>query len=211
MNMFHFSLLLGLCAAAGVTSHLTYFIRGDHHLQATSYAKLGAATLFAIALLEYTLEDAPPSRAIRIAFHLEASFLTGLFISILIYRLAFHPLRRFPGPLSLRVSKLAHSWRSRKLDNYLQLEDLHQQYGDFVRTGPNELTVFRPSGFTELNGVNSKCTKAAWYDMLMPNISLQSSRSKTFHDQRRRVWDHAFSVKGLPPPLFHSTQYQLEI
>ena len=192
------------CAISGVASHLFYFIRGDHHLQAASFVKLGVAALFSISSIIFFLQHTSLKEALKIALSMEASYITTLFMSILIYRLLFHPLRPFPGPLSMRASKLVHSWRSRRLDNYVRLEELHKTYGDFVRTGPNELTIFRPSAFTELNGVNSKCTKAAWYDMLMPNISLQSSRSKTFHDQRRRVWDHAFSVKGVSNNPVHN-------
>ena len=62
--------------------------------------------------------------------------------------------------------------------------------------GPNEITIFTPEGVAEIYGPDSKCSKAAWYDMMLPLVSMVTTRSKTIHDARRRVWDMGFSVKG---------------
>lgn len=60
--------------------------------------------------------------------------LTGLFSSMFAYRLFFHPLKRFPGPLAARVTAL---WIVKEnipdLLFYRELRTLHQKYGDFVR------------------------------------------------------------------------------
>jgi tryprostatin B 6-hydroxylase len=47
-------------------------------------------------------------------------------------------------------------------------------------------------------GPGSKCTKTAWYDVVgLPNKSLQLERDRVTHDKRRKVWDRAFSTKGM--------------
>ncbi|KAG8532538.1 uncharacterized protein KY384_002415 [Bacidia gigantensis] len=77
------------------------------------------------------------------------------------------------------------------------MDRLQREYGDFVRTGPNELTIFKPEAYSVLHGSQSRCTKAAWYDVLKPNDSMHSTRIKAVHGERKRVWDRAFSTKAV--------------
>lgn len=56
----------------------------------------------------------------------------------------------------------------------------------------------------EVNGPGSRCTKAPFYDLLLPRTSIITTRNKTFHDQRRRIWDHGFGAKAL-------TQYEPQV
>jgi hypothetical protein len=64
------------------------------------------------------------------------AFNIGLFLSIGIYRLFFHRLRHFPGPIGAKLSRLyATLLASRNIQYYKEVENLHRQYGDFVRTG----------------------------------------------------------------------------
>lgn len=67
---------------------------------------------------------------------LTSSFAFGLLGSMLIYRAFFHRLCRFPGPFAARLSRfyaLGHAAATKK--SHRKLERLHEQYGDFVRTG----------------------------------------------------------------------------
>lgn len=65
------------------------------------------------------------------------AFNVGLGASTIVYRLFFHRLREFPGPLSTKVSRFStvSSVLKSGVRYYLVLQDLHQIYGDFVRTG----------------------------------------------------------------------------
>ena len=65
--------------------------------------------------------------------------------------------------------------------------------------GPNEVTVFTPEVKWAVDGPTNRCDKAVWYDILLPLIALNTTRSKKEHDIRRRTWDHAFTLKGLLP------------
>lgn len=64
-----------------------------------------------------------------------AAYLLGLFSSIAVYRIFFHPLRRFPGPLLAKISKfyVLHAQRNRKMHEVY--DTLLNDYGDFVRIG----------------------------------------------------------------------------
>ncbi|KAL8947425.1 MAG: hypothetical protein Q9222_006293 [Ikaeria aurantiellina] len=70
-------------------------------------------------------------------------------------------------------------------------------YGQFVRTGPEELTIFHPEVLRAVDGPGNSCTKAVWYDLLLPELAVNTTRSKPAHDKRRRIWDQGFSSKAL--------------
>jgi hypothetical protein len=67
---------------------------------------------------------------------LEGSMLGGIFASMLIYRALFHRLNRFPGPFAARLSNFwITSKGAKNMDTYLQVQKLHEKYGDVVRVG----------------------------------------------------------------------------
>ena len=67
-----------------------------------------------------------------------ALYLFSLFGSIVTYRLFFHRLRHFPGPKMAAASKLWHVWKCRASRGHHVLNEIHDQYGTFVRTGASE-------------------------------------------------------------------------
>ncbi|KAL1962758.1 hypothetical protein VTN77DRAFT_9212 [Rasamsonia byssochlamydoides] len=128
-------------------------------------------------------------------------FNTGLFASIAIYRLFFHRLRRFPGPWGAKLSRFyAMGLASKSLQYHLELEKMHRKYGDFVRTGPREISIIRPSAVHAIYGSNSPCLRSTWYSQVsddVTKISLNSTRDVDVHRRRRRAWDRGFSIKAL--------------
>lgn len=72
---------------------------------------------------------------IRVACMVSA-FNSGLLASISIYRLLFHRLHRFPGPFWSRLSRFYDAFLAgRRMQYHVEIETLHDQYGDFIRTG----------------------------------------------------------------------------
>ncbi|KIK60728.1 hypothetical protein GYMLUDRAFT_600562 [Collybiopsis luxurians FD-317 M1] len=63
------------------------------------------------------------------------SYLTGLGL----YRLFFHPLHRYPGPVIAALTDLYEVYHNIVRGGGLvtEIERLHQLYGPVVRTGPN--------------------------------------------------------------------------
>ena len=65
-----------------------------------------------------------------------SGFLTGLTASMVVYRVFFHRLRRFPGPFLASVSQFyAATTAFRTVQQHINYSKLHAQYGDFVRVG----------------------------------------------------------------------------
>jgi hypothetical protein len=64
------------------------------------------------------------------------SFNTAVLSSIAVYRLVFHRCGKFPGPFSAKLTRFyAASLSAKNVQYYKELAKMHEQYGDFVRTG----------------------------------------------------------------------------
>lgn len=165
-------------------------------MYAVRFAQFAILAPILAAVVIIRLNGDSVSQAFRTALTIEGAYLTGLWTSMLIYRAFFHRLRSFPGPSALKLSKFAHFAQLGHLDNYKRLDAWHEKYGDFVRTGPSELSIVAPEAVEAIMGARSACFKAAWYDMGAPLVSLHQTRDRQTHDKRRRVWDKGFSMKG---------------
>lgn len=77
------------------------------------------------------------------------------------------------------------------------MEELYHKYGPIIRTGPEEVTIVDPSIPGILDGPGNDTTKAVWYDFLLPEVAVNTTRNKKYHDIRRRIWDRGFSSKAL--------------
>lgn len=114
-------------------------------------------------------------------------FLASLTTSILYYRLLSpsHPLAKVPGPLLARATQLwifrvVYLGQTRRV-----IQELHQKYGEVVRIGPNEISVFNVPAITTIHGSKS-WIKGVSYDASMTSnpvpedtsmISLRPSES----------------------------------
>ena len=132
-------------AAAGIFAHHGFFIRGEWHLAGPKVI-LGHIVLASVSWW-YFLRHQPGtiSEHIHISSLAFSSYLISLFSSIVVYRLFFHPLRRFPGPKLAAITKFWHISKSWGGNNFRVLEEARHQYGQFVRTGKH---FPRGRGFT---------------------------------------------------------------
>lgn len=185
-------------ALLGALSHATYFIRGEHHTEAWRIIQLTAlgsvsATVALVYNAEFRVYD-----AISVVLTGVASFTFGLLASMLMYRAFFHPLQHIPGPFNARLSKLWFGFHSASGKGYQRLKELHETYGDIVRTGPNEVSIVTPKVLELVHGPRSTCQKAGWYDVNLPRTSVHQMRDRKLHDRRRKSgWDKAFNSKSV--------------
>ena len=208
---------LCIAAATGLSAHTFIFKQGEWHIQApylvaayiSSFPLLLAAERFVFMIGDFFQSSLNAGCTL-------ISFTLALYLSLVVYRIFFHRLKRFPGPRYAAVSKLWHAYHCLGGKNYLFLQELHRKYGDFVRTGepsisyfsrstrltrrfcsgPSEITVFTPDVLMKLNGPGNNNLKSAWYDILLPEFGVATIRDRGFHDQRRKFWTSGFSGKG---------------
>ncbi|KAH8829006.1 cytochrome P450 [Flagelloscypha sp. PMI_526] len=149
-----------------------------------------------VALLEWSLWE-----TIAHILLTPLCFNVGLWLSIALYRLFFHRIRAFPGPWLAKLTRLyAFRLNNETLQMHLKIKELHEEYGDFVRVGPRELSINRASAIPALYGSSSKCTKSPWYSKSRSNpgeTSLLNSRDPVEHKRRRRAWDRALGPQAL--------------
>ena len=126
--------LLLAAALAGVAVHLGIFIRGEWHL-VVHWIVLAHASLFLLLWASLTRYDASTLNPLFTSTVLFTCYVQSLWASIVIYRLYFHKLRRFPGPKLGAATKFWHVWQSRNSKNHLVMWNLFDTYGTVVRTG----------------------------------------------------------------------------
>ncbi|KIW03129.1 uncharacterized protein PV09_05771 [Verruconis gallopava] len=189
----------GAGAVFGLLAHWFWFIRGEHMKWIRPYALtiIFGPGLAAAGLCHYL--DLTFLRACLTVLVAIVPFCATLFSSIAIYRLYFHPLRNFPGPPAARLTQFAHVREvAAKCDNFRHLDKLHAQYGEYVRAGPNLLSIADPDWVEPVHKAQTKFEKSEWYDGGYPMTTLHQMRDKAMHDRRRRHgWDQAFTTKSL--------------
>jgi hypothetical protein len=175
----------------GVILHLCFFLRGEWHLYA---GRIFVAHALAFALLLARQLVYAPATWYAVAPPIVA-YLCGILGSMGVYRVFFHRLRSFPGPRLAALSKLWHVWHCRDAQNHVVLDSL-RKYGDFVRTGPSEVTIFHPAALEYLNAPQNHNTRSDWYDLLYPTVGV-FSRDPAIHATRAKVWNKAMA----PSPM----------
>ncbi|PSS10965.1 hypothetical protein M430DRAFT_53504 [Amorphotheca resinae ATCC 22711] len=199
------AVVFGLGAIAGLAMHHGFYIHGEWHVQAPAIVvghSLAFAALF-IGSVSSSFAGGTLTLESKFVFRYPGfailGYLVALFTSITVYRLFFNRLARagFAGPVGARITKLWHMWACRGSKNHLVLDRLHRKYGDFVRTGPTEVTVFHPDVYWVIDGPKAECVKSEWYDILDPNLSLVTARNKFLHQTRRRQWNQGFTTKSI--------------
>ncbi|KAH9904749.1 hypothetical protein F4778DRAFT_44305 [Xylariomycetidae sp. FL2044] len=97
----------------GVATHHLVFIRGKWHLH-THLIVIGHVLSFLLLLSSAHLVadgNVPLPRKTGDSIIYAVVYLTSFMISIAVYRLSFHPLRRFSGSRLAALSKLRHVTR----------------------------------------------------------------------------------------------------
>lgn len=142
-----------------------------------------------------------------------ASFATCLYTSMICYRVFFSPLQRFPGPPLAAVSKFWYLYHSVDGDMPHIIRQLHYQYGDIVRIGPNELSIVSLDAIDSILGAKGKMSKGPWYAFTLSvycttltlwdrydsvnadkgSTSLHGIKTVGPNSQRRKHWNKAMT------------------
>ena len=100
------------------------------------YLALSTGVFSALVYAYLSLTNCSLFQAIAKALLVGVSFNTGLTLSIAVYRLFFHRLRGFPGPIGAKLSRFYTVKLAAKNVQYnKEVAKMHEKYGDFIRTG----------------------------------------------------------------------------
>lgn len=122
---------------------------------------------------------------------------------MLIYRLTFHPLARYPGPWLAAVTDWYNVYHCMVRDRHLDFLRLHEKYGSAVRYGPNRVSFCTNKAVLDVYGVRANTRKSQVYSAFMHFFSVPASLTtidRKKHAFKRRITSNALStsaVKGL--------------
>lgn len=117
---------------------------------------------------------------------------TTYIITRSIYRRFFHPLAGIPGPFLASTTKLYQTYYNCRF--YLQIEQLHRQYGPIVRITPNEVHLSDPENYDRIYYMGSKYGKSPnFYNALCVPNSTFGTPSNDIHKIRRGALNPMFS------------------
>ncbi|KAL2794783.1 cytochrome P450 [Aspergillus keveii] len=121
-------------------------------------------------------------------------------LSSVVYNLYLHPLSHIPGPRLAAISQLPWLialWQGRL---HHQILEWHEEYGDMVRTGPNELSTVNPQAWKDVYGI--KQARIFKKDRFAVATPIAGSRGVVAadgedHSRQRRLMSHAFSERAM--------------
>ncbi len=116
------------------------------------------------------------------------------------YRLTLHPLASYPGPLLAKITDWYNVYHAWKGDRHLELWRVHQEYGDFVRIGPNSISINTNTALRDIYGFKANVKKSDFYSVFPATkgaFSTHTAIDKAVHARKRRVLSQAFSDNAM--------------
>ncbi|KAI1127878.1 cytochrome P450 [Nemania abortiva] len=122
-----------------------------------------------------------------------------VYLSFLVtYRLFFHPLRNYPGPLLAKVSDLYAGFFAVKMSLHLTTYSDLKKYGSVLRHGPNKLIFNSTAALQDIYN-NEKVNKSRVYLLTVTSgkPSIFSMLDNRQHRNRRKIIGQAINDKAL--------------
>lgn len=122
-------------------------------------------------------------------------------LSVVIYRIWFHPLAKYPGPFFGKFTDVYPMVAMFKMTRVYWQYDMLKRYGSPVRVSTNQLFFSDMKSWGDIYGQSSNpCLKEpAFYHGLSATgaTSVFNEKDKTEHARVRRLLSHAFSLNAL--------------
>ncbi|TDZ30108.1 Cytochrome P450 monooxygenase gsfF [Colletotrichum spinosum] len=117
----------------------------------------------------------------------------------IIHQRYFHPLAGFPGPFWASITDLWQVNQFLSLRQPYNLTELHRKYGEFVRYGPDKLSIIAEEVVPLVYQKGGRrLPKTEYYDAFgskIPNVF--GMRDVDMHSARRRLMSHSFSLSSV--------------
>jgi cytochrome P450 len=117
-------------------------------------------------------------------------------ILLAIYRVFFHPLANYPGPLGATLTDWYMVYMSMTAQNTYKRYKLHMKYGKVVRVGANELSYSDEESIKDIFGqsMEPRLKLTVFYKgfSLTGRESVFSTTDRNEHGRMRRLLSHGF-------------------
>ena len=127
----------------------------------------------------------------------------GLLALSLFYNRLKPGLRSIPGPPVAAYTKLWRLYDVWKGHAHMTAIDIHKQYGDVVRIGPNHVSIADPQMIPIIYATKENFTKTGFYPIQCiswkkkPEMNLFSTRDPEYHRIEKRKVGAAYSLPNL--------------
>ncbi|OAL19048.1 hypothetical protein AYO20_11695 [Fonsecaea nubica] len=123
------------------------------------------------------------------------------FIGLAIYRLYFHPLAKYPGPLLWKLTQWCETRSAWKGRRHIDLHLIHEQYGDIVRFGPDKLSFRTAQALYDIyTDRKANMIKTGWThvgETINPGVTTHIISDRQLHAARRKLLNNAFSDRAM--------------
>ena len=123
------------------------------------------------------------------------------FFGLAVFRVYFHPLSKYPGPLLWKLTQWTEAksaWEGRR---HVDLQLMHEKYGNVVRIGPNKLSFNTASAVKDIyTDRKANMIKSGWThtgERINPSITTHSTSDRQVHAARRKLLNDAFSDRAM--------------
>ncbi|KAF4470804.1 cytochrome P450 [Fusarium albosuccineum] len=118
----------------------------------------------------------------------------------IVYRLFFHPLRKYPGPRLYAASSLPKLYKVSTGNVHRMQQRLHDLYGPVVRIGPDQLSYIEAKAWKDIQG-----HRVGGHGSFQKDPALMGKQEHpdiihaddATHSRQRRIFSHAFSDRAL--------------
>lgn len=124
--------------------------------------------------------------------------ITAVLYAIPVLLRAFHPdLVKIPGPFLSRFTALPLKFQVLSGRRTKYIHSLHQQYGEFVRIAPREISTSSIDAFRQIHRIGTEFQKSAWYHNQSPvqkddgTCGVFGLRNQKIAAARRKVFQQA--------------------
>lgn len=120
-------------------------------------------------------------------------------VSIPIYNVWFHPLRKYPGPRLWAATRIPYTRMIFSGMSHRKILELHQRYGDIVRIAPDELAYCSSDAWNAVMGHRKRGQGENGKDLIFWKTQQHSiiSADRENHTRMRRTLAHGFSAQAM--------------
>ncbi|KAI1380115.1 cytochrome P450 [Hypoxylon crocopeplum] len=120
-------------------------------------------------------------------------------ITVCVYRILFHPLRNYPGPLTAKISDLYGLCLALRMNEHNATRQNHLTYGRVVRQGPNKLVFNSAKALQDIYN-NERIAKSHSYIATLSGAktyNVWNAVDKQLHRTRRRLIGEAVAERSM--------------
>ncbi|TVY75627.1 Cytochrome P450 monooxygenase apf7 [Lachnellula suecica] len=118
------------------------------------------------------------------------------------YRVYFHPLAKYPGPLLAKLTDWYNVYHCFVGDRHIEFHRIHLRYGKIVRYGPNRVSINSATALRTIYSPKANCRKSSHFAVFPRFFHSWSTQTivdtkKFNHSQKRRVISQALHGEAM--------------